>query len=92
MRDERVHDRPGLVAFRRADFEERRPGRQIEPGTDDEHAADAPVGLERLDDPEADRDDVAGFDRGVGAEAAGSIEVGDGVGWPRERWATNSFS
>ena len=41
------------------------------------------VGLERLDDAEADGDDVARLDGRVGAEAARAIEIGDGVGRPR---------
>ncbi len=52
-RDERVHDRPRLIALRRAGLEERRSRRQVQAGTDDEHPPDAAVGLERLQDAEA---------------------------------------
>ena len=70
VRDERVHHRPGLVALRRARLQEPRARREIQPGADDEDAANTAVRIERLQDAQAEGDEEPSLDGGVGAEAA----------------------
>ena len=89
--DERIHDRPRLIALRRSNFEQACSRRQVQTGSDDEHFPDALFGRERLDDAEPDGNDVARFDGRVSAEAARTVELGDASAGLSDRWATNSF-
>ena len=68
--DERVDHRPRLIAFRRPRFQHAGARRQVDARPDDEDAADATGRLEAFDHAETGLHAVAGFDFGVGAEAA----------------------
>ncbi len=68
--DQRVDDRPRLIAFRRSRVDEARPRRQVQAGSDDQDAPHAAHGFERLQHVETEGDDVSGLDSSVRAQAA----------------------
>ena len=77
-REQRVGDRPGLIAFRWPALDQRRARCEIESGPDNQDAANTALGVERFQDSQPRIDDVASFDRRIGTESAGAIQVSDG--------------
>src|SRR5262249_57811313 len=73
--DERVDDRPRLIALRRPDLEHPGARGEIDAGSDDQHAADAARRVEPFQYAKARLHGIAGFDRGIGAQTARLVEA-----------------